>query len=243
MAKAPQTSRGNDRHGRHCHGENRNNQTKTKKPARRIPRTGDTSGLSDQRSQTRHNKKANDDNDDNDVREPERQRQCIDNHDDPKCCECTRYSTCTLLVGRKGGKACASCLIAKRKCRNCRCLNTSCRNQRDDLSATCTTEVTMKKLFPTANGCGESLIPTPPAAAARPWLTVKIRVKTDGVRKGGAGGIVVTRLCQCIVSHFCTAPLLCAARPVVRSQRVVHRVVPDFLVMIAHWFPICLLPP
>ena len=168
MAKAPQTSRGNDRHGRHCHGENRNNQTKTKKPVCRIPCTGDTSGLSDQRSQTRHNKKANDDNDDNDVREPERQRQCIDNHDDPKCCECTRYSTCTLLVGRKGGKACASCLIAKRKCRNCRCLNTSCRNQRDDLSATCTTEVTMKKLFPTANGCGESLIPTPPRCSSPP---------------------------------------------------------------------------
>ena len=33
-----------------------------------------------------------------------------------------------------------------------------------------------------------------------PWLTVKIRVKTDGVRKGGAGG-TVTRLCisgECI---------------------------------------------
>ena len=28
-----------------------------------------------------------------------------------------------------------------------------------------------------------------------PWLTVKIRVKTDGVRKGGAGG-TVTRLCD-----------------------------------------------
>ena len=27
-----------------------------------------------------------------------------------------------------------------------------------------------------------------------PWLTVKIRVKTDDVRKGGAGG-TVTRLC------------------------------------------------
>ena len=165
MAKAPQTSRGNDRHGRHCHGENRNNQTKTKKPARRIPRTGDTSGLSDQRSQTRHNKKANDDNDDDDVREPERQRQCIDNHDDPKCCECTRYSTCTSLVGRKGGKACA-CLIAKRKCRNCRCLNTSCRNKRDDLLATRTTEGTLKKFFLTANGCGESFIPTPPRCSS-----------------------------------------------------------------------------
>jgi hypothetical protein len=28
-----------------------------------------------------------------------------------------------------------------------------------------------------------------------PWLTVKIRVKTDGIRKGGAGG-TVTRLCS-----------------------------------------------
>ena len=28
-----------------------------------------------------------------------------------------------------------------------------------------------------------------------PWLTVKIRVKTDGIRKGGAGG-TVTRWCK-----------------------------------------------
>ena len=44
-----------------------------------------------------------------------------------------------------------------------------------------------------------------------PWLTVKIRVKTDGVRKGGAGG-TVTRLCTCMVDR-----LLPAARKDLRS--------------------------
>ena len=34
-----------------------------------------------------------------------------------------------------------------------------------------------------------------------PFLTVKIRVKTDGVRKGGAGG-TVTRLCDATVSTY-----------------------------------------
>ena len=29
-----------------------------------------------------------------------------------------------------------------------------------------------------------------------PWLTVKIRVKTDGVRKGGAGGTVTRLYCS-----------------------------------------------
>ena len=34
-----------------------------------------------------------------------------------------------------------------------------------------------------------------------PWLTVKIRVKTDGVRKGGAGG-TVTRLCVELIKYI-----------------------------------------
>ena len=33
-----------------------------------------------------------------------------------------------------------------------------------------------------------------------PWLTVKIRVKTDDVRKGGAGG-TVTRLCNLCIDE------------------------------------------
>ena len=36
-----------------------------------------------------------------------------------------------------------------------------------------------------------------------PWLTVKIRVKTDDVRKGGAGG-TVTRLCSVWFCLDCT---------------------------------------
>ena len=41
-----------------------------------------------------------------------------------------------------------------------------------------------------------------------PWLTVKIRVKTDGVRKGGAGG-TVTRLCV-VTTSIATARTVAA---------------------------------
>ena len=34
-----------------------------------------------------------------------------------------------------------------------------------------------------------------------PWLIVKIRVKTDGIRKGGAGG-TVTRLCKTVSFQY-----------------------------------------
>ena len=162
MAKSPPTSRDNDRH---CPGENQNNQTSSRVPARRTPRTGDTSGLSNHRSQHRN---ANDDDDDDDeVREPERQRQRLGNHDDPECCDCTRFSTCTALVGKLGAKGCA-CKIAKRKCHNCRCFKNKCRNKRDNLSAIRNKEGTMQTFFSTADGCGTSLKPTPPRCSSPP---------------------------------------------------------------------------
>ena len=200
MAKSPPTSRDNDRH---CPGENQNNQTSSRVPARRTPRTGDTSGLSNHRSQHRN---ANDDDDDDDeVREPERQRQRLGNHDDPECCDCTRFSTCTALVGKLGAKGCA-CKIAKRKCHNCRCFKNKCRNKRDNLSTIRNKEGTMQTFFSTADGCGTSLKPNPPpAAAARPLATATppASVTNDAARSRASTGAPPTHCQRTILSLLC----------------------------------------
>ena len=65
MVKPPQRSRENDRHS---YGENRNDQTSNRVPARRIPCTVDTSVLSKNWSQRSRNKNANDDDK---IQEPE----------------------------------------------------------------------------------------------------------------------------------------------------------------------------
>ena len=152
MVKPPQTSRDNDQH---CHGESQNDQTSNHVPARRTPRTVDTRGLSENRSQHRNA------NDDDECQDPERQRQHQGNHDNPECCNGTRFSTCTALMGKLGAKGCA-CKIAKCKCHNCRCFKKNCRNKRDNLSTNRNKEVTMKTFFATADSCGTSLKPTPP---------------------------------------------------------------------------------
>jgi hypothetical protein len=66
----------------------------------------------------------------------------------------------------------------------------NCRNKRDNLSTIRNKEGTMQTFFSTANGCGTSLKPPPPAAAARPLATATppASVTNDAARSRASTG-------------------------------------------------------
>jgi hypothetical protein len=85
--------------------------------------------------------------------------------------------------------ACA-CKIAKRKCQKCCCFKSLCRNKRDNLSSLLHKDGSLKTFFSTEEGCGTSLNPLPPAAAARPSATAtpSASVTNDATRSRASTG-------------------------------------------------------